>query len=629
MNRRFVIIFSTFLICLLLAVVVNVIYGIGIVYTHLFYIPIILTGIWYPRYASFVAAALGLIHITCDYMTIEALEFGSLLRAGMFMVVAYVTSYLSLRRDRLLNSLRERDEALKQSYDELEQRVADRTEDLKRVNEELRKDITERKRVEQEMSILVEIGRLIGSTLDIDEVYERFAVEARKLISFDRLAVNLHSIHEENVKMAYAFGDEIPGRGKGELFPLKDSLSEVLTKTRAGLYTHPKSVEEMNRRFPNHVATVQAGMRSLMGVPLIYRDEVIGSLHFRSKRQNAYTEQDLRLAERIGMQIAGAIANAQLYSDIRKTGQHLRESEKRFRTLIEHAAVGIAEVEAGTGRFLAVNRMLCEMVGRTEKEMLETTFPAITHPEDANLHLNLSKRLYGGEFDHYILEKRYVRKDGGVIWVNVTISRLWKPEETPASSITIVHDITDRKRMEDELRRRENRYRTLFSRANDGIFIINTEGKLIEVNESLARIHGYSKDEMLQMSLKDLDTPKSLQMFPDRMRRLLAGEALTFEVEHYHKDGHVFPLEVSASLISYGGESYIQCFHRDTTDRKRAEAEKRSLEERLQRAEKMEALGQLAGGVAHDLNNVLGILSGYSELLLEEIPEGHRSRGHV
>jgi diguanylate cyclase (GGDEF)-like protein len=149
MNYRFIIIFSSFLICLALAVVVNVIYGIGIVYTHLFYIPIILTGIWYPRYAGFFAAALGLIHIACDYMTVEALKFGSLLRAGMFMVVANVTSYLTLRRDRLLNSLRESDEALKQSHDELEQRVADRTEDLRRVNEELRKEIIDRRRMEK------------------------------------------------------------------------------------------------------------------------------------------------------------------------------------------------------------------------------------------------------------------------------------------------------------------------------------------------------------------------------------------------------------------------------------------------------------------------------------------------
>ena len=105
MNYRLIFLFSAFLVCVVLAVVVNIIYGIDIVYTHLFYIPIILTGVWYPRYAIFLAAALGLIHIACDYATLGAFKIGSLLRAVMFMVVAYVTSYLALKRDRLFNEL--------------------------------------------------------------------------------------------------------------------------------------------------------------------------------------------------------------------------------------------------------------------------------------------------------------------------------------------------------------------------------------------------------------------------------------------------------------------------------------------------------------------------------------------
>jgi diguanylate cyclase (GGDEF)-like protein/PAS domain S-box-containing protein len=314
------------------------------------------------------------------------------------------------------------------------------------------RNITDRKRAEQEKTILADIGRLIGSTMDIDEVYERFAVEARKLIPFDRLSVNLHSPQEENVKVVYIFGETISGRNKGELFPLKGSVSEVLIKTRAGLYSHPKNSEEMDQRFPNHAATIQAGMRSLMGVPLIYRDEVIGSLHFRSKTSNAYTERYLRLAERIGAQIAGAIGSAQLFSNLMKTENSLRESEGRFRGLVEQAAVGVAEIDINTGRFLTVNRRLCEMVGRTEEELLNTTFQAITHPEDLQLHEGKTQMMLAGEIGHYSLEKRYLRKDGGIVWVNITVSPLWKPGEAPERNIAVVEDFTDRKRMEEEIR---------------------------------------------------------------------------------------------------------------------------------------------------------------------------------
>ena len=351
------------------------------------------------------------------------------------------------------------------SFDRMVESMANRTQELERLNEIAATQITERKRIEkelrrnqdaserlaQEIAIIAEIGKVIGSSLDIDEVYEKFAAEARKLIPSDRLAVNLHSLHEEHVKVAYTSGEKVPGRFKGDLFPLKGSTCEVLAKTRAGLYSHPKNVEEMNHPFSNPYASVKAGIRSLLRVPLIYRDKVIGSLHFGLKTPDAYTERDLRLAERIGAQIAGAIGSAQLFSDLKKMENSLRESEGRFRGLVEQAAVGVAEIEMSTGRFFTVNRRLCEMVGRTEEELLATTFQAITHPEDVHLHEEKARMMLAGEIGHYNLEKRYLRKDGGIVWVNITVSPLWKPGEAPGRNIAVTEEITDRKQMEAEI----------------------------------------------------------------------------------------------------------------------------------------------------------------------------------
>jgi len=135
----------------------------------------------------------------------------------------------------------------------------------------------------------------------------------------------------------------------------------------------------------------------------------------------------------------------------------------------------------------------------------------------------------------------------------------------------IISDITARKQAEETLRESEDRYRTLFAMAGDGILLLSGNGTLIDVNESFARMHGYSTQEMRNMDLKDLVPPEVSHLISPRMHRLLAGEALTLEVMHYHKDGHVFPLEVSAGLVTYGNESYIQCFHRDITERKQTE----------------------------------------------------------
>ncbi|MBL0124386.1 MAG: PAS domain S-box protein [Betaproteobacteria bacterium] len=121
------------------------------------------------------------------------------------------------------------------------------------------------------------------------------------------------------------------------------------------------------------------------------------------------------------------------------------------------------------------------------------------------------------------------------------------------------------------------------------------------------------------MSLKDLDTPETLSTVPERMQRMLSGESLTFEVENYHKDGHVFSLEVSSSVILSGGEPLVQSFVRDITERKQAEAARASLEAQLRESQKMEAIGTLAGGIAHDFNNALATILGNVELARQDV----------
>lgn len=124
---------------------------------------------------------------------------------------------------------------------------------------------------------------------------------------------------------------------------------------------------------------------------------------------------------------------------------------------------------------------------------------------------------------------------------------------------------------EQALRReREERFQMLFDRAGEGILVLTPEGKIVAANESFARMHGYTKHELASLCLKDLDTPETFALTPDRMQHLLSGEFTTFEVEHRHKDGHVFPLEVSVSLISLDGNSLIQSFYRDITERQRS-----------------------------------------------------------
>jgi len=156
----------------------------------------------------------------------------------------------------------------------------------------------------------------------------------------------------------------------------------------------------------------------------------------------------------------------------------------------------------------------------------------------------------------------------------------------------------ERQQAEAALRESEERHRTLYEQASDGILLMTAEGEIVGLNKAFAQMHGYSEPEMMGMNVKDLDGPEDARVLSDRVRRITEGGTLTFEVMHYHKDGHLFPIAVSCCQITLAGKFYVQTICRDITEQKRLEAE-------LRQSQKMESIGHLAGGVAHDFNNIL------------------------
>jgi len=225
--------------------------------------------------------------------------------------------------------------------DELETKVKERTEALRKSEEAAQ-------RLAQENALVAEVGRIINSTLNIDEVFERFSKAVPKLIPFDRIAINLISPQKDAGFVRYTAGIDVPSRRAGEYVLLEvGSATEECVRTKASLLIQPKDIKEIEEvlgRFPKLLPTFESGIRSIIMVPLIGENQVKGVLSLRSTKTKAYTDQDVRLAESIASQISGAIANSQLFAE------RMRAEEAREK-LVGELQKALSEVKTLRGIF--------------------------------------------------------------------------------------------------------------------------------------------------------------------------------------------------------------------------------------------------------------------------------------
>jgi two-component system, cell cycle sensor histidine kinase and response regulator CckA len=161
-----------------------------------------------------------------------------------------------------------------------------------------------------------------------------------------------------------------------------------------------------------------------------------------------------------------------------------------------------------------------------------------------------------------------------------------------------------------ELAISEKWHRSVFDNATDGIVVLDKAGKIINVNRRTCELHGFDSEALIGVDIQLLEAKEDREKIDERMAKILDGESLIYETEHYKKDGSKIILEVSSKALDIGDETYIQSFYRDITEKKR-------IQEQLMHSQKMESVGALAGGIAHNFNNILTSILGYSELLLE------------
>ncbi|MBA4136003.1 MAG: hypothetical protein C0518_01650 [Opitutus sp.] len=199
------------------------------------------------------------------------------------------------------------------------------------------------------------------------------------------------------------------------------------------------------------------------------------------------------------------------------------------------------------------------------------------HPDDrARVVAAVVSTLAGGG-ETWRDEYRFRRADGTYAHVEDRAHIVREPAGRPVRLIGAMQDVTERERAVRAVRDSEARYRALMESSGDGILLIDTVGRIRSANPAAERMHGYSPGEMLGCDIRRLDSPESDRLALERIGRVLAGETLTFEVDHMRKDGSLFPVEVIAKTVMVGGESFILYTQRDITRRRRAEIESQRL----------------------------------------------------
>ncbi len=296
----------------------------------------------------------------------------------------------------------------------------------------------------------------------------------------------------------------------------------------------------------------------------------------------------------------------------------LRESEEKFRSIFRAEKDAIMIFDAETHRFVEANEATLDLYGYTREEFLKLSPVDISSDpgETYKAVTEIATHQTIGEVG--LLERKHKKKDGTVFSTEITSSIFILRGRKMVCGI--VRDISERKAAEEALRESEERYRLLVENANDAIFIIK-DGIVKFPNRKTEEMTGYSGNELSKIPFINLILSEDKDMVLERRRKRLMGEKppSTYSFRMINKSGSELLVQINTVLITWEGKPATINFIRDISEQKRLEAQ-------LQQAQKMESVGLLAGGVAHDLNNVLAGIVSYPELLLLDLPEYSKLR---
>ncbi|MTK11551.1 MAG: PAS domain S-box protein [Clostridiaceae bacterium] len=302
-----------------------------------------------------------------------------------------------------------------------------------------------------------------------------------------------------------------------------------------------------------------------------------------------------------------------IFEEQKKIEKVVKESEKFYKSIFELSGVGIAEVSPD-GIFSMINKPFCKITGYSEEELKEKSFKDITYPEDIDADLNYVNDLLADKIDGYNMEKRYIRKDGSVIWVNLTVS-LVRDNKRPKYFVSVINDITDNKKNEIELKKQAQ---AVFY-CPVSIVVTDKNGIIEYVNPAFEIISGYKKEEALGKNPKIQSSGEGTRKFYKNLwDTILRGEIWKGTFKNKKKNGEIYWEESSISPIinSQGKITHFVAVKEDITKRKLIEEE--LIKSKIEAESANRAKSAFLANMSHEIRTPLNAILGFSELLLND-----------
>ena len=444
---------------------------------------------------------------------------------------------------------------------------------------------------------------------DFESTIRRILEVSSELIQTERVSIWRYSKDYSKITCIGLYERSLKKHSKGEELISADfpqytaSHAEGKVISAEDVFTDDRTSQIPSEYFKNR------GIMSLMDTPVYVGGKLIGLLSFEHVgEKRRWSSND----EMIALSMATHVSLCFEVDEHRRTVEALRKSERWYRTLFEGSSEGFFIM---TDIFLDCNEQACRIWNCSKEDVIGFS-PLKFSPEfqpDGRSSEDAAKQYIRAAMEG--MPQRFYwkhrRKDG--ILIDTEISLTLMDTERPNILFATMVDITDRKRAEEALRQAEEKYRKIFENSIEGIFQTTAEGKFITANHALARMYGYDTPEELVSSITDIGQqlyfdPKRRLEFHDEIKK--HGSVQGFEVKARRKNGEIFWVSVNAKVIrdEKGRVKYYEGMIQEITDKKK-------LEEQLRHSQKMEAIGTLAGGVAHDFNNILTVIMGYAHLI--------------